>query len=127
MIFNEGESVKIIPGDLILVKYRTKEIFCVVDGRANRSSPLGSWAVALAKPLPAAFSQPRRTRQPCSRGLPVANFPVAYPVARVELVGLGATGRELPGRQGQAAGPLQVCFARLLMETKGPPGMDPKS
>ena len=54
-------------------------------------------------------------------GLPVASAPVVYPGARVELMGLGPTGRTLPpapGRQGP--GPLRVCFAGLLMETKGP-------
>ena len=54
-------------------------------------------------------------------GLPVANAPVVYPGVRVELLGLQATGRLLPpapGRQGPGA--LRVCFAGLLMESKGP-------
>lgn len=53
-------------------------------------------------------------------GLPVSTAPVVYPGARVELLGLEATGRALPpapGRQGPGA--LRVCFAGLLMESKG--------
>ena len=54
-------------------------------------------------------------------GLPVASAPVVYPGARVELMGLGATGRTLPPAPGlQGAGALRVCFAGLLMESKGP-------
>ena len=54
-------------------------------------------------------------------GLPVANAPVVYPGARVELLGLGATGRPLPPAPGnQGPGPLRVCFAGLLMESKAP-------
>lgn len=53
-------------------------------------------------------------------GLPVANAPVVYPGARVELLGLEATGRALPPAPGHhGPGPLRVCFAGLLMESKG--------
>jgi glycosyltransferase involved in cell wall biosynthesis len=54
-------------------------------------------------------------------GLPVESAPVVYPGARVELMGLEPTGRTLPpapGRQGP--GTLRVCFAGLLMDSKGP-------
>ena len=54
-------------------------------------------------------------------GLPVASAPVVYPGARVELMGLEATGRTLPPAPGrQSKRPLRVCFAGLLMESKGP-------
>jgi len=54
-------------------------------------------------------------------GLPVANAPVVYPGARVELMGLEATGRSLPPAPGShGSGALRVCFAGLLMESKGP-------
>ena len=55
-------------------------------------------------------------------GLPVANAPVVYPGARVELMGLEATGRALPPAPelpGLGPGALRVCFAGLLMESKG--------
>ena len=53
-------------------------------------------------------------------GLPVAAAPVVYPGARVELMGLGATGRTLPPAPGShGSGTLRVCFAGLLMESKG--------
>ena len=54
-------------------------------------------------------------------GLPVAKAPVVYPGARVELMGLEATGRTLqPFPGGHGPGALRVCFAGLLMESKGP-------
>jgi len=54
-------------------------------------------------------------------GLPVATAPVVYPGARVELMGLQATGRPLPPALGNHGhGALRVCFAGLLMESKGP-------
>ena len=53
-------------------------------------------------------------------GLRVANAPVVYPGARVELMGLEATGRTLPPVPGHhGSGALRVCFAGLLMESKG--------
>lgn len=55
-----------------------------------------------------------------SAGLPVANAPVVYPGARVELFGEEATGRPLPEMpNGTAARPLRVGFAGLLMPSKG--------
>ena len=54
-------------------------------------------------------------------GLPVMDAPVVYPGARVELFGVGATGRPLPPPpDGSPARPLRVCFAGLLMSSKGP-------
>jgi glycosyltransferase involved in cell wall biosynthesis len=54
-------------------------------------------------------------------GFPVATAPVVYPGARVELMGLQATGRRLPPAPGPyGRGALRVCFAGLLMENKGP-------
>ena len=54
-------------------------------------------------------------------GLPVANAPVVYPGARVELMGLEATGRPLPAAPGlHGSRALRVCFAGLLMVSKGP-------
>jgi glycogen(starch) synthase len=54
-------------------------------------------------------------------GLPVAEAAVVYPGARVELFGPAATGRPLPPPpDGTARRPLRVCFAGLLMSSKGP-------
>jgi glycogen(starch) synthase len=54
-------------------------------------------------------------------GLPVAQAPVVYPGARVELFGPAATGRPLPPPpDGTVRRPLRVCFAGLLMSSKGP-------
>ena len=54
-------------------------------------------------------------------GFPVAQAPVVYPGARVELFGPSALGRSLP--KGQGAGsrsnPLKIAFAGLLMGSKG--------
>ena len=61
-------------------------------------------------------------------GLPVAQAPVVYPGARVDLFGADATGRALPaplaggarpGPLGSRNHPLRVCFAGLLMGSKG--------
>ena len=59
-------------------------------------------------------------------GLPVANAAVVYPGARTELFGVEATGRRLPPatppagqRLGSRAYPLKLCFAGLLMGSKG--------
>jgi glycogen(starch) synthase len=54
-------------------------------------------------------------------GLPVAEAPVVYPGARVELFGPAATRRALPPPpDGTYRRPLRVCFAGLLMSSKGP-------
>ena len=54
-------------------------------------------------------------------GLPVAQAPVVYPGARVELFGPEAVGRALPPPpEGTFQRPLRVCFAGLLMASKGP-------
>ena len=54
-------------------------------------------------------------------GLPVAEAPVVYPGARVELFGPEATGRPLPPLpDGSPGRPLRVCFAGLMMSSKGP-------
>ncbi len=53
-------------------------------------------------------------------GLPITNSPVVYPGARIDLLGMKATGRslpELPNKYLQK--PLKVCFAGLLMGSKG--------
>ena len=56
-----------------------------------------------------------------SSGLPVAEAPVVYPGARIELFGLEATGRLLPPLpDGSFGKPLRFCFAGLLMSSKGP-------
>lgn len=53
-------------------------------------------------------------------GLPVADAPVVYPGARVELFGSQATGRPLPLLpDGSPGRPLRVCFAGLMMSSKG--------
>lgn len=55
-----------------------------------------------------------------SAGLPVADAPVVYPGARTELFGAEATGMAPPfPADGSAARPLKVCFAGLLMGSKG--------
>jgi len=54
------------------------------------------------------------------RRLPVADAPVVYPGARVELFGSQATGRPLPLLpDGSPGRPLRVCFAGLMMSSKG--------
>ena len=54
-------------------------------------------------------------------GLPVMDAPVVYPGARVELFGPAATGRPLPPLpDGSPGRPLRVCFAGLMMSSKGP-------
>ena len=54
-------------------------------------------------------------------GLPVSNVPVVYPGARVDLFGPSATGRDWPGLpDGTSARPLRICFAGLMMSSKGP-------
>jgi glycogen(starch) synthase len=50
-------------------------------------------------------------------GLPVSNAPVVYPGARVELFGSAVTGRPIASALG--GGALKVCFAGLLMSSKG--------
>ncbi len=53
-------------------------------------------------------------------GFPVTINPIIYPGARIELFGLSATKRSLPEiPDGSPARPLKVCFAGLLMSTKG--------
>jgi glycogen(starch) synthase len=55
-----------------------------------------------------------------SARLPVADAPVVYPGARVDLFGPAATGRPLPPPpDGTAGRPLRICFAGLLMSSKG--------
>lgn len=49
-------------------------------------------------------------------GLPVADAPVVYPGARVDLFGPPRVSRPLPS----PGGPLRVCFAGLQMVSKGP-------
>lgn len=54
-------------------------------------------------------------------GFSCIDVPVVYPGARVELFGPAATGRSLPSPpDGSVARPLRVCFAGLMMSTKGP-------
>ena len=54
-------------------------------------------------------------------GLPVMDAPVVYPGARVELFGPAASGRPLPPPPDASRGrPLRVCFAGLMMSSKGP-------
>lgn len=50
-------------------------------------------------------------------GLPVGAAPVVYPGARVDLFGPSVTGR--PIASAPVDGPLKVCFAGLLMSSKG--------
>ena len=55
-----------------------------------------------------------------SSGFAAAAAPVVYPGARVELFGWGATGQPLPAAaNGSTTFPLKVCFAGLLMGSKG--------
>ena len=55
-----------------------------------------------------------------SSGFAAAAAPVVYPGARVELFGWGATGQPLPAAaNGSPTFPLKVCFAGLLMGSKG--------
>lgn len=54
-------------------------------------------------------------------GLPVANAPVIYPGARVDLLGPPRVNRPLPAQaDGTSERPLRVCFAGLMMASKGP-------
>jgi len=54
-------------------------------------------------------------------GFPVMDAPVVYPGARVELFGSATTGRPLPPLpDGTPRHPLRVCFAGLMMSSKGP-------
>lgn len=54
-------------------------------------------------------------------GLPVANAPVIYPGARVDLLGAPRVNRPLPAQaDGTSERPLRVCFAGLMMASKGP-------
>ena len=64
----------------------------------------------------------RAVRQSLSEaGLPVAEAAVVYPGARVDLFGWEATGRTLPPNPDTSkGGPLRVCFAGLMMSSKGP-------
>jgi len=77
------------------------------------------WPQAPHYTLVAASQAVRQALQ--QQGLPVAQAPVVYPGARVELFGPGATGRQpLPSAGlGQAANPLKLAFAGLLMGSKG--------
>jgi len=53
-------------------------------------------------------------------GFSAAHAPVVYPGARVELFGMAATGQALPiAATGSPSLPLKVCFAGLLMGSKG--------
>lgn len=53
-------------------------------------------------------------------GFSAAHAPVVYPGARVELFGMAATGKALPiAATGSPSLPLKVCFAGLLMGSKG--------
>jgi glycogen synthase len=52
-------------------------------------------------------------------GLPVQNSPVVYPGARVELFGDPRLQRWRAARAGTRANPLKLCFAGLLMGSKG--------
>jgi glycosyltransferase involved in cell wall biosynthesis len=52
-------------------------------------------------------------------GLPVAHAPVVYPGARLELFGPPAWGHAGLAPLGSAAHPLKLCFAGLLMGSKG--------
>jgi len=54
-------------------------------------------------------------------GLPVANAPVIYPGARIDLFGPPRVSRPLPAQaNGTSERPLRVCFAGLMMASKGP-------
>jgi glycosyltransferase involved in cell wall biosynthesis len=54
-------------------------------------------------------------------GMPISAAPVVYPGARVDLFGAQITKKELPhSPDGTKARPLKVCFAGLLMVSKGP-------
>ena len=54
-------------------------------------------------------------------GLPVADAPVVYPGARVDLFGPPRISRPLPAQaNGTSERPLRVCFAGLMMASKGP-------
>lgn len=64
-----------------------------------------------------------------SQGLPVQHAPIVYPGARCDLFGPDATGRLLPAPLGtpdfqrplgSESCPLKVCFAGLMMSSKGP-------
>ena len=68
-------------------------------------------------------------QQLIAAGFPLNNAPVVYPGAREDLLGSTASGRPLPEplngwiplpeRLGTSQHPLKVCFAGLLMNTKG--------
>ncbi|TCD58119.1 glycosyltransferase family 4 protein [Synechococcus sp. BS55D] len=57
----------------------------------------------------------------CKEGINAAEAPIIYPGARTDRFGPGTTDRLLPETPCQRANkPLHLCFAGLLMESKGP-------
>lgn len=74
-------------------------------------------ASALYQPVPASAAVRAAL---LNAGWPVREAPVVYPGARCELFGPEATGLPAPlGADGSSARPLKVCFAGLLMASKG--------